>query len=252
MTLVSIVTCTYNSEKYIWDCIQWVINQNLNYRIFEHIFIDGGSSDRTIDIIENYKHRYPDNKIKIIISEAKWIYNAMNIWIKNSTWEYIIFCNSDDYLVDNVLLGYLSFIKKNRADIYYGKMNIVSDSKLIWIIGRKNHIKNILFYLWFNTLIYHPTALIKKSLFNELWYYDEKKKIASDYGFWLACIVSSKKIKYYPYIITNFRYHTSSITSNPLNKSIEWSENLYFRKKYLWIRWIIIHLLSILKYKLLW
>lgn len=247
---VSIITCTYNSQQYLWECIQWVIKQNLDPSNFEHIFVDGQSSDQTANIIEQYKSEYPHYNIKFIVAEPKWVYNAMNTGIKNSDWDYLIFCNSDDYLTNNILLGYIDFIDTVKADIYHAQMTRVDEHhKIISIIWIYTALRKFLFHLWFNTLVYHPTTLIKRNLFNELWYYDETKKIASDYGFRLACLSAWKKFKYYPHIVTNFRYHSGSITSNPANKQREWSENLYFRKKYLWIWWQIIQYISLIFYK---
>jgi glycosyltransferase involved in cell wall biosynthesis len=55
---LSIITCTYNSEKYIQECINSVIAQNLDKDDYEHIFVDAYSTDKTKDIIAQYMKKY--------------------------------------------------------------------------------------------------------------------------------------------------------------------------------------------------
>lgn len=249
MFKVSIITCTYNSEQYLQDCIEWIVSQQLDPDDYEHIFVDGLSKDLTINIIKKYMDKYPDHAIKVIQQKPQWIYSAMNEWIKQSSWDYVMFLNSDDYLQKDILKEYIKHINKtNNKDIYYARFNRVSEWKTLWTIPSSNRIafflQKILFYVWLNTLVYHPTTIIKRSLFNELWYYDEAKKIASDYGFWLNCIKHKKAFVYFPHVVSNFRANNGSITSNPANKEREIDENYYFRKKYLWRWWVIIHQIS--------
>jgi glycosyltransferase involved in cell wall biosynthesis len=75
---LSIITCCYNSDKYIQETINSVISQKLDKNIYEHIFIDAFSSDNTIDIINKYIMENSENKIVLKQSKPKGIYNAMN------------------------------------------------------------------------------------------------------------------------------------------------------------------------------
>jgi glycosyltransferase involved in cell wall biosynthesis len=60
---LSIVTCTYNSEKYLQECIDSVIAQDLDTNIYEHVFVDAYSTDKTKNIIKKYQKQYPNVKI---------------------------------------------------------------------------------------------------------------------------------------------------------------------------------------------
>jgi len=118
---LSIITCTYNSAEYLQECIDSVIAQNLDPTIFEHIFIDGESSDSTLSLIETYQKQYPTWNIYVETRPKKGIYNAFNEGIKKSTGEYIMFLNSDDFLIPSILDPYLQYIKKTgEKDIYFG------------------------------------------------------------------------------------------------------------------------------------
>ena len=89
---VSIITVTHNSAKYLQECIDSVVNQT--YRNIEHIIIDGGSTDGTIDIIKHY-----DNHIAKWVSEAdNGIYDAINKGMNLASGEVIGILNSDDML----------------------------------------------------------------------------------------------------------------------------------------------------------
>jgi len=229
---LSIISCTYNSEKYLQKCINSVINQNLDVSIFEHIFVDAYSTDNTKKIIEEYKQKYPN--VKLIEREPKWVYNAMNEWIKEAKWEYILCLNSDDWLEKDVLAGYLLFIKQNNnKDLYYADL-IFHEKESSWQTNNNNVINKILFKMaWMNCLIFHPSVLIKKSTFMNLWMFDESKKIASDYWLWLNIMKNRKKCVYYPKVVTNFLVHNWWISSNRWNQSINQAECEYFQKKYL-------------------
>jgi glycosyltransferase involved in cell wall biosynthesis len=90
--LISIITVVFNDEKYIEDTILSVINQT--YANLEYIVIDGGSSDKTKQIINKY-----DNKIDCWISEPdEGIYDAMNKGIELVSGEWVNFVNSSDTL----------------------------------------------------------------------------------------------------------------------------------------------------------
>lgn len=69
--LLTIITCTWNSQTYLKDCIDSVKNQKTTHHI-EHLFIDGFSTDTTLELLYSYQKEAPYNfEVKIIQSEAK-------------------------------------------------------------------------------------------------------------------------------------------------------------------------------------
>lgn len=89
---ISIVTPCYNSEKYIEKCILSIKNQT--YCNFEHIIVDGGSTDDTINIIKKYDGLYP---MKWISEKDNGMYDAINKGFKLATGDVFAWINSDDY-----------------------------------------------------------------------------------------------------------------------------------------------------------
>ena len=227
---LTIITCTYNSEGYLQECIDSVVNQNLDENTYEHIFVDALSTDKTRHIIEKYMKKY--NNVKLIERKPKWVYNAMNEWIKQAKWEYIMCLNSDDYLENDILSWYLNFIEDTKKkDLYYWKLRVVKNGKNICESNmRILFIKKILFKIfWTNCLIFHPTVIWKTRVFLELWLFNENYKIASDYEMRIKFMKKKKTMCYYPTIVSNFRVHWWS-----LSNSQNWeNEELKIKKNYL-------------------
>ena len=95
--LISIITVCYNSENTIQKTIESITNQT--YQNIEYIIIDGKSTDRTLEIINNNK-----GKISKIVSEKdNGIYDAFNKGLKLYTGDLVGFVNSDDILTPNAI-----------------------------------------------------------------------------------------------------------------------------------------------------
>jgi len=94
---VSIITATYNSERNIAECLQSLAGQT--YKNIEHIIIDGGSKDKTLDIIKSAK-----SVSKYISEPDKGIYDALNKGIQMATGDVIGFLHSDDLVLHLIYL----------------------------------------------------------------------------------------------------------------------------------------------------
>lgn len=86
---ISVVIPIYNEEKYIDSCIQSLLKQKYPQENMEWIFVDGGSDDHTLAILEGYQKNFP-NLIRILHNPYKIVPYAMNIGIKESKGNYII------------------------------------------------------------------------------------------------------------------------------------------------------------------
>ena len=102
---VSIITVVYNNKKFIEDCL--ISLQSQTYLNIEHIVIDGGSDDGTLDIISMYK-----DKISLFISESdNGMYDALNKGYKFATGEIIGILHSDDVFNNNSVAAILAFAR---------------------------------------------------------------------------------------------------------------------------------------------
>ncbi len=114
MIKVSVVIPVFNTESYLEQCIQSVLNQT--YNNLEIILINDGSTDASGKICEDYSGI--DNRIVYIETENKGQGFARNLGIKKSTGDYIVFMDSDDYLDLDTIERYLSYAEGESADIY--------------------------------------------------------------------------------------------------------------------------------------
>ena len=110
---ISIITVVKNNENDIENNIKSLLNQS--YANYEHIIIDGNSTDRTVDIIKKY-----ENKIHYWISENdKGLYDAMNKGIDVATGDVIGILNSDDILYKDALLYVKNTFKNMKILTFY-------------------------------------------------------------------------------------------------------------------------------------
>ena len=114
---ISIITVTKNSEKFLKDCILSVKKQS--YKNYEHIIIDGNSTDKTIKIIKSFKGKIKFYKNK----NDKCLYHAMNLGIKKASGELIGILNSDDIYFKNALEIVNSYFDKYKnLDFLFGSV----------------------------------------------------------------------------------------------------------------------------------
>lgn len=171
---ISIITVCYNSEKTIEKTFQSVENQT--YKNIEYIVVDGGSKDATLDLIAKYGHI-----ITTSVSEKdKGLYDAMNKGIKMATGDYIGIINSDDTLFDeNVIANIAQFLTSNPVDASIG--NIIQHNEAGELKRTYSAKKWLPEKLKIGFMPPHPSIFFKKSLFDNLGYYQLDFKIAADY-----------------------------------------------------------------------
>ena len=178
--LISIITVVFNNEKYLEECILSLHSQK--YKNYEHIIIDGGSSDNTINIIKKY-----EDKIDYWCSaNDKGIYDAFNKGMQLAKGDYIGFLNSDDYYSYNALELLNNYIKKypkkdfifGAVKKHWGVLHGYKPYKIYWSWG---------FYSSHSTGFFIKTESAKK-----VGFYNLKYKYSSDYDYFFRMIVKKK------------------------------------------------------------
>lgn len=191
---ISIITVAYNAEGTIEQTINSVLNQT--YSNIEYIVIDGGSTDRTVDIIEKY-----DSFISFWISEPdQGIYYAMNKGIEMATGEIIGIINADDWYEKNALDIIVNVFNDAEVEIVYGKLNIVENDKVV-----RSTYPLPLNNMWFRMAIDHPATFVKRSVYERLGLFDTSYMLAADYDFLLKAYCEGVKFQYIDSTIANFR-----------------------------------------------
>ena len=170
---ISVITISYNAEDTIEKTLKSIENQS--YNNIEHIIIDGGSKDSTLEICNSFSH-----EAKIISELDNGVYDAFNKGLKLATGDVIGFLNADDtFYNENSIQDIVDAFSNNEADIVYGNLDYVNEeSKVIrnWI--SRPYEKGLLKKAW---KIAHPSFYCKKEVYDRLGGYNDSFKIAGDF-----------------------------------------------------------------------
>lgn len=226
---LSIITICFNEKAGIERTIKSVLSQS--WRDFEYIVIDGGSTDGTVDIIKKYQEQ-----ITHFISEKdSGVPNAMNKGLRMASGEYCMFLNGDDRLADDKVLEKV-FHQNFTEDIVYG--DILCDKGP----GKPLEIKSLAGVLitprfFITASIPHPGAFVKKKLFTEHGFFDERFKICADHDVFVREIVKNgATLKYIPVTVSIFEMGRGGLSTSWKNKNLFHQERIYIQKKYINIR----------------
>lgn len=113
--IVSVVMPVYNEEKYIENCILSLLQQDYPKEQMEWIFVDGGSTDKTVSIIKKYINQFP-KLIKLYDNPNKTVPYAMNIGIKGSIGKYIIRLDAHSEYANNYISKCAYYLDNTDAD----------------------------------------------------------------------------------------------------------------------------------------
>lgn len=198
---VSIITVTYNSEKYIVDCITSVRNQT--YGKIEHIIIDGKSTDNTIELIKkNEKH------LSHWVSETdRGMYDAINKGIKLATGDIIGVLNSDDILASpDVILNIVTCFRHTGKDAIYGDLVYVDPLNTSKVNRYWKGLTYKRFRFNYGWMPAHPTFYIRRKLIDQFGGYENHYFTAADYEFMARYLYLHKISAFYlPRLIVKMR-----------------------------------------------
>lgn len=175
---ISVITVCRNAEQHIENTIQSVINQT-KFANIEYILIDGASTDKTTEIIEKYKEN-----ISYFVSEPDTgIYNAMNKGIKVATGDFVMFLNSgDSYINELVFEQFLPHLEKTDKNLVIG--NLFAFDKYSADMVRINE-KFLDKFLFHYQSIPHPSTFFRRTIFEKVGLYNENYRIVSDFEWYL-------------------------------------------------------------------
>jgi glycosyltransferase len=198
---VSIITATYNSERYLEDCIQSVIKQT--HKDIEHIVVDGKSKDGTLAIITKYN----DHLAQWVSETDRGIYDAINKGMQMATGDVVGILNSDDMLDSpTVIENIVRTFEETKVDAVYGDLDYVAaedTSKIIRIWKGRPFKRNRFHYGWMPA---HPTFYIRRSLIDKYGLYENHYYTAADYEFMARYLYKNKvSACYLPMLIVKMR-----------------------------------------------
>lgn len=196
---LSIITINYNNAEGLRKTLVSVATQT--YHDIEHLVIDGGSNDGSVDIIKEYVNQSMMYDVLWVSEKDKGIYDAMNKGVKKATGDYVYILNSGDALAApdvvekmmsilvggtiDVLLGNIVRVYKNKTE-YAPLPKAIDDKKIDDRLTPRP--MDVSMYTFYRGTIPQDAAFVKRELYEKYGYFDEKLKICADWKLYLNMI----------------------------------------------------------------
>ena len=188
--ILSVITTTYNSSKYICDTIIAVLDQDVNFE-FEYLISDDCSSDDTVKLVSNLKNSHPKGEYIRLLRNQNNLGVMKNFFkaVNQSRGKYIAFCDSDDLWIDKKkIFKQIGFLEKNKKCVmaYHSFVNKMHSSLDIEIFNKEEPINVILKNPQTSTMIVRGILrnLVNKSVVDEALSLNDQylRFVLKDYG----------------------------------------------------------------------
>jgi teichuronic acid biosynthesis glycosyltransferase TuaG len=205
---VSIITAAYNAEKFIAATIESV--QKQTFRNWEYVIADGGSSDRTVEIIERF---LSDNRIKLIIERRKGRGVARNAAFVQCRGDYITNIDADDLWRVDKLERQVALLKsKPRVGLVYTGLEIIDEAgasvKTVKVVDITR--KPLEYLLTVKNPITHSSVMIRREAFNNGEYQDEQIQEADELIVYLRTLSRFEEVGFINEPLTKYRVYGTS------------------------------------------
>lgn len=175
----SVITVCFNSSQTVKKTMSSVLSQrNVD---LEYIIIDGGSSDGTIDIINQFNHE----RLILVSEKDKGIYDAINKGLSIAIGDYVVLLHADDYWDSNLYLSAMqSELGRTQAMVAYSNVKFFSSRKnkvvRTWVSSTFRK-----FYLLLGWMPPHTSLILNKEVVNDIGHYRLDLGSASDFDYCL-------------------------------------------------------------------
>jgi glycosyltransferase involved in cell wall biosynthesis len=225
LPLVSIVTPSFNKGRFIEETILNVKNQT--YSRIEHIVIDGGSTDGTLDILRKYS-----DSIIWISEPDKGQSDAINKGWRMARGEILAYLNADDTYMTRAVETAVDFLFQNPdVDMVYGDCNII-DERGQTVSKYPATEFDLLALICGVNMVSQPTVFFQRRVLEKVGYLDTALHLTMDYDFWIRTALKCK-IKYIPKLLANFRMCAGSKT---MERSPEFTYDILYTLRKLFSR----------------
>jgi glycosyltransferase involved in cell wall biosynthesis len=206
--VVTVVTPVFNGEKYIRATIESVLAQQ--EATVEYILVDGASTDRTMQIVQEYA-----GQIRLVVSEPdRGMYNAINKGFARASGDIFCYLNSDDTYLPGTLKKVVDCFASEAVDLCFGDCIYVDsdDRELFRYTGVD------LPYSWIARLgrmpFAQPTAFWTRALFEKVGGFDESYRYVADAKFFFECLRDAEtRRRHIADNLATFRLHADGFTS---------------------------------------
>lgn len=234
---ISVITATWNSGATIEDTLRSVLQQT--YGNIEHIIVDGGSSDATLDIFRMYAEAYRKRGLvlKWISEQDNGIYDAMNKGIRLASGDVVGLLNSDDFFTaPTVLQRVAEVFRENErnndiVDAVYGDVHYVKPENLrrcVRYYSSKGFCRS---RMKMGFMPAHPSFYCRREIYNRYGLFDTQFKIAADFELLLRLIYIHRiKTRYLEMDFVTMRTGGASSSGFASHRKIYAEHRLAYRK----------------------
>ncbi len=222
---ISILTPSYNSGKYLERAIESVLQQD--YNNWEHIVMDGGSTDNTVDILKKYPH------IIYRSEKDKGQSHAMNKAFALSTGDIIVYLNADDYFEPAIFNLIVTKFKNENADFVVGKGRIANNDGLIYEWTPEVSYWKILLHYKYTFPLNASTYFYKRIVQETVGGFNEANHYTMDFEFLLSAY-KKFKIQSVPLVLGTFFFDGNNKTATIEPISLCRATAIEFLKKNDW------------------
>ena len=197
LTVVTVILNIIKNKREVAfrNCVESVISQTCPG--IEHLVIDGGSTDGTVEMLQNLQK---NSKIRFISEKDRGIYDAMNKGIRNAFGKYIMFLNSDDAFLDcNSVENVIPVLEKENADYSYADAEVYTVNHSSLLYTWKGSIQDIPYGYY----PCHQTVFVRKTVLEQLGGFHEDY-MANDNLLMLQLVSGNWKGVYIPSAIIAF------------------------------------------------
>lgn len=210
--LISVIIPAYNAEKTILATIKSVVSQT--YKNFEIVVINDGSTDNTVSVVSTVS----DPRIKILSFENSGLPTARNRGIDHSSGELLSFLDADDLWTHEKLEKQFNAIQKNKGiGVVYSWTRFIDEANQVMFSGSGlNEVFEGNIYcemLQGNFIRSGSNILMRKSLINEVGYFDPDLKSVEDWDYYIR-LAAVTKFSYVPEYQILYRKSNTSMTTN--------------------------------------
>lgn len=208
---ISIITPNFNYGMFLPKLIESV--QSQNYTNFEHIIVDDGSTDNSVEVLEHYQKIYA-NTLTVKCQSNKGQTVALNEALRLANGDIIAWINSDDFYYPNSFSIIASeFCKDYSVDAVFGDIMVVDQSgNPIRMIRYLDFDYNSGIFNSFGNLLSSNSIFWKRELSLKIGLFDEEFIFAMDAEYWSRLLYKAK-IRHIDIIIAAFRHHLGAKTT---------------------------------------
>ena len=224
--LVSVVIPVYNSEKYLEECLDSILNQT--YENIEIIAIDDGSEDSSLDILKKYS-----NKIRIFPQENQGLASSLNLGVSKIKGNWLKWFSPDDIMYPYTIETLVGEAKKHSDNtIFYSNWNIIDDAgKILREFHESNY--NELSVFDYNVRLLDGqqinvnTTLISTHLLEKCTIRELADPVALDYDFFLhSALLYSSRFHLISKPLVKYRVHTDQLSHKNISKTLDYIQEI--------------------------